>query len=350
MRLHFLAFCAFLTLFSTASIPAVEGLRNAVQEGAIVGGKAPLASAVARRRGSCEATTGSSSDAPTLFAPEKEWPAGSDASPAFTPDGRTVFFTHAVGATRTIMVASLRNGAWSKPATAPFSGTWRDIEPAMAPDGSYLVFISNRPATPGGEPLTGFFGGAPRPGAGGNIWRVNREGRGWGEPVRLPTIVNSQSAIYSPAVARDGSLYLNHPDPVTKKTRLYRAQATVDGFLEPVPVSFTDGIASDFDAVVAPDESFIVFSSNRAPSQPNMPMIFIAYAKKGQWTEPQILQPPTSGLEARLSPDLKTLYFSTDAPSSSPAKSTDPTTSRIFKRPLSLEAKRSDQPRERNRN
>jgi hypothetical protein len=32
-----------------------------------------------------------------LFAPESAWPAGSDASPAFTPDGRTVLFTHGNG-------------------------------------------------------------------------------------------------------------------------------------------------------------------------------------------------------------------------------------------------------------
>ena len=163
--------------------------------------------------------------APVLFAPETAWPAGSDASPAFTPDGKTVFFTHAVGAARTIMLSHFNGDAWSAPRAAPFSGSWRDIEPAMAPDGSYLVFISNRPVQAGGEALTGFWAGAPRPGAGGNIWRVNREGEGWGRPVRLPDIVNSHSAIYSPALARDGSIYFNQPDPVTRKSHIYRAQA-----------------------------------------------------------------------------------------------------------------------------
>lgn len=75
------------------------------------------------------------SDSPKLFVPEADWPAGSDASPAFTPDGRTVFFTHVVGSAHTIIVSHLIEGRWSMPTVALFSGTWRDIEPAMAPDG-----------------------------------------------------------------------------------------------------------------------------------------------------------------------------------------------------------------------
>jgi hypothetical protein len=43
------------------------------------------------------------------------WPEGSYASPAFTPDGRTVFFTRSAGTSRTIMVSHLRNHAWTKP-------------------------------------------------------------------------------------------------------------------------------------------------------------------------------------------------------------------------------------------
>ena len=111
-------------------------------------------------------------------------------------------------------------------------------------------------------------------------------------------------------------------------------------FFLPVPLSFTDGVSSDFDAAVVPDESFIVFSSNRAPSPPNQPLLFIAYASNGQWTEPQVLQPPTPGIEARLSPDLETLYFSADAPPSNAASSVDGTAiSRIFQRPLRVEAR-----------
>lgn len=117
---------------------------------------------------------------PKVFAAEVDWGTGSNACPAFTPDGKTVFFTHWHGGGGSIMVSHLVGHKWSKPETAPFSGQWRDIEPAMAPDGSYLIFVSNRPAIEGDEPIDGFFQGTKQPGKGGNLWRVNRMGKGLG--------------------------------------------------------------------------------------------------------------------------------------------------------------------------
>ncbi len=247
--------------------------------------------------------------APTarLFEPEAAWPAGDDSAPAFTPDGRTVFFTHRDGAI-TIMMSTLHDGVWSQPRVAPFSGRWRDIEPAMAPDGSYLVFVSNRPAEPGGEPLTGWFGGQSQPDKGGNIWRVDRRGDGWGEPVRLPDIINSNPAVYSPAIAADGSLYFNQPDPVTKKSHVYRAQAKGRGFEAPVALSISDGTHPGYDVAVAPDESFLVFSANRDPATKGQSLVFVAFRREGQWTEPLALDPHLEGIESRFSPDLETLY------------------------------------------
>jgi len=255
---------------------------------------------------------------PRPFAPEIAWAAGSSyASPAFTPDGNTVYFTRAEGPKRAILVSHRVDGKWSAPETAPFSGTWRDIEPAMAPDGSYLVFVSNRPARDGGKPLDGFFGGQVRPGAGGAIWRVDL--KPYRAPVRLPDSVNATSATYSPAVAADGSVYFNRPDPYTWKSHLYRAQAHGTAFDAPLPLSISDGSIADFDAAVAPDERWIVFSSGRAPAAPNTAAVFVSYRRGAAWSEPQPLAPLTQGIEARLSPDRRTLYVEAEAPAANGA-------------------------------
>lgn len=251
---------------------------------------------------------------PDLFAPERTWPSGTDTAPAFTPDHSTVFFTHAEREQRTIMVSQLRDGTWSVPKPASFSGVWRDIEPVMAPDGSYLIFISNRPGAAGAPPLDGYFGGQVRPGQGGALWRVDRKGDGWSEPVRLPDIVNSDTATYSPALAADGSIYFNRPDPVTRKSHIYWAKADGRGFRKPEPLPMSDGTISDFDAAVAPDQSFLVFSSPRPPAKPGTAILFVTYRRSGGWTPPQPLGAGIEGYEARLSPDLKALYFSSEAP------------------------------------
>lgn len=308
-------------------IPRLDFLRRTTFAGIfLVLGAMPTWSAA--QQVSQESTPGvAPAPVPVLFPLESAWAEGDDSAPAFTPDGRTVFFTHRDGAI-TIMMATLHDGVWSKPTVAPFSGRWRDIEPAMAPDGSYLVFVSNRPAITGGAPLDGFFGGQVQPGKGGNIWRVDRRADGWGEPVRLPDTINSNSAIYSPAIAGDGSIYFNQPDPVTRKSHVYRAQAKGAGYDMPVALSISDGTHPGYDVAVAPDESFLVFSANRAPAPTGRSLLFMAFRRHGEWSDPQPLDPHLAGIEARLSPDLKTLYFETDDVSGSE------THGRIFQVPL----------------
>lgn len=258
---------------------------------------------------------------PTLFAGGIKWGSlpgwgpGPDASPAFTPNGKTVYFTHPEGEKRTIMVSHLSKGVWSDPKIAKFSGTWRDIEPAMAPDGSYIIFVSNRPITEGGPVLDGYFGGAVRPGKGGNLWRVDWLGNNWSKPVHLADVVNTNPAIYSPAVSRNGNLYFVQPDPNTRKTRMYKSQFYSGAYGRPEPLSFNDGESFyGYDPVVAPDESFIIFSSVRSPTPKNQNGIFVTFSENHQWKTPIAFTPFLIGIEARLSPDLKTLYFTADQP------------------------------------
>ena len=97
-----------------------------------------------------------------------------DGAPTFSPDGQTVYFSRSVGDGKpaaAVHVSHRKGGRWTAPEVAPFSGRFSDMEPAMAPDGSHLVFISNRPAQPGGKLLDGFYDKQAWPGGGGALWR-----------------------------------------------------------------------------------------------------------------------------------------------------------------------------------
>lgn len=248
------------------------------------------------------ATTVASSPAPG------PWTLAHDASPAFTPDGNTVVFTRGRGADRRLVVAHRRGATWSAPAPVPFSNRWMDIEPAMAPDGSYLVFVSNRPAHAGGAALDGQWGGKTWPGRGGNLWRVDRLGDGWGAPVRLPTVVNATSSTFSPTVAGDGSVIFMRAEPHNGAFRLYRSRYLRGGYAAAQPLALGAArTTSDYDPALASDASFIVFSSDRAPSSPKGDDLFIALATTAGWSAPRDLG--VSGNEARLSPDHRMLYF-----------------------------------------
>lgn len=236
------------------------------------------------------------------------WQQADDASPVFSPDGRITVFSRGEGGDRHLYTAEYSSADWTAAALAPFSGDWMDLEPAMAPDGSYLVFVSNRPAHAGGRALDGYFNDKPRPGRGGNLWRVSRTAHGWGVPQRLPDTINDGSSVFSPAVAADGSVYFMKPDPVSGKFRLYLSRWKEGQYQAATPLSFSDGTAGDYDPAVAPDQSFLVFSSSRPPSIKGSSALFITFATPQGWSPPQPLGP--RGIEARLSPDLSTLYYS----------------------------------------
>jgi Tol biopolymer transport system component len=188
------------------------------------------------------------------------------------------------------------------------------MEPAMAPDGSYLVFVSNRPHTAGGPPLDGAFDGKAMPGKGAHLWRVERTPAGWGAPVPLPDTVNRSGSIYAPSISADGSLYFMEPGGARGKFQIYRAQRSGTGWLAPQPLPFNDERTSNVDPAVAADESFVVYGSGRKPAR-GMDLFIVARQGAG-WRCPlhlgDTLNSAGSDAEPRLSPDGRTLYFSSE--------------------------------------
>ncbi|GAA0698990.1 PD40 domain-containing protein [Dyella marensis] len=238
------------------------------------------------------------------------WDRAQDASPAFGPGDRSVVFTRQVDKTYRLFFSSRDGGRWSVPQPLPFSTQWQDIEPAMAPDGASLVFISNRPEHDGGAALDGVFDGQRFPGRGGNLWQVARGKDGWGTPQRIAALLNTNSSVFAPALAADGTLYFMRTDPDANGKgafRLFRSRNVHGQYQAPQPLPFSDGVTGDFDPAVAPDQSFIVFSSKRAPAGPAGSELFIAFARGEGWSTPQPLG--LTGIEARLSSDHATLYF-----------------------------------------
>ncbi len=235
-----------------------------------------------------------------------------DGSPTFSPDGKTLFFTRSTTHWTVILESRKESGQWSRPRLAPFSGSWPDSSPAMAPDGSYLVFESIRPI---GEPEPG----KPAPAKASNLWRVDRVGEGWSEPKRLPDTVNVGHSLWKPSVAQDGTIYFTVISAQGNK-RLYSSKYEKGSYVAAQPLSFSDGSTGDVDPEIAPDGSFLIFCSSGRLKGDDKDHLYITRRRGDEWGP--VVQMRYAGDdkpygfstddEPHLGADHRTVYFSSD--------------------------------------
>jgi WD40 repeat protein len=250
--------------------------------------------------------------AASIFAPGEITATVDDGAATFTPDGNTVVFMRGTDSF-TLMQSHRENGHWSPPHTASFSGQWRDFDPAMAPDGSYLLFVSNRPTTLGGRPVDAVRNGTTRSGQGMAIWRVDRRGADWGTPVRLPDTVNACSMTFAPSVAADGTVYYMGCSQ-GGDFKPMRSTPRGGGFAPAQILALGDAQAVIRDPAVAPDQSFVVYSIKHAPKEPYR--LALSWRKGDGWTEPCDLGDTVNGgkhsMGAQLGAENRTLFFYSD--------------------------------------
>lgn len=261
-------------------------------------------------------TTPRSTAAPQIFAPGIISGSASDGAPTFTPDGKTLYFGRSGASWGFIMESHLMNGQWTSPTVASFSGLWSDSQPSLSPDGSRLVFASQRPESSVEEASVSSASAKPQSRIPA-LWEVHRTASGWSTPVRLPGTVNISPRVFKPSIAANGTLYFMAKMEGAKTFRLYRSQYRNGVYQQAEPLSFSDGTHMDVDPEIAPDESFLVFSSaGRAAATDAHEHLYITFRSGSSWGPIEPLRytgdydkGPADDGEANLSPDHRTLYF-----------------------------------------
>jgi Tol biopolymer transport system component len=200
-----------------------------------------------------------------------------DSHPAFTPDGKTLYFVRSTPNFNlwTILVTRFRNGSWTTPVVAPFSGQYADADPFITPDGSRLYFISNRPVAGKSKPDL-------------DIWMMEHTGAAWVEPTNLGAPVNSPGSEWYPTIATNGTIYFGSDREGGKgRTDIYRCRF-VDGKYADAE-NLGESINSqynEFEPFIAPDESFLIFMAGGRPDGRGGLDLFISYNRNGVWTKP----------------------------------------------------------------
>ncbi len=251
------------------------------------------------------ATQGSSLE-PELFAEGVISTPGAFAV-TFAPDGRTVYFAKAAreaGKPTCLMVSRLRDGTWTAPERLAFSGEHGDFDPFLSPDGSRLFFASVRP-------LEGRKGPA--------LWTADKADGGWGAPRALGAITGPDGVAVFPSVAANGNLYFaGHRSGLASlgNDDIYRCRPLGGGrYGEPENLGpAVNSPQQDYDAYVAPDESFLIFASRR-PGGVGDSSFYLSLSKDGAWTQARLLGssvnwPNPNGVCCpAVSPDRKYFYF-----------------------------------------
>ncbi len=223
--------------------------------------------------------------------------------PSFSPDGNEVFWW----ANRwpgpdnkewEFMSMTMRreNGRWSAPHTTSFGEMV-----AFAPDGRRVYFGSEK-----------------------DIWFAEKQGGDWSKPkcLSLVTRYPELRSVFSPTIARNGALYFVGYAPGPRNDfGVYRAALLNGDYAKPelLPRSINAPVFLNWAPFIAPDESYLLFSSNRRDPDHDAGDLYISrHLADGSWTDPvslgEAVNTPQQEVFPGLSPDGKYLFFCRETP------------------------------------
>lgn len=255
---------------------------------------------------------------PELFGPGVISTTDDELSGSFSPDGHSFYFVRRSPYTTRppisiICVSHFRNRRWTSAEVVPFSGTYQDTSPFVAPDGRRLYFASRRPLL-------------PTQNAGDwNLFYVDKIDTDWSAPKALGGPVNTSSNEVTPAVAADGTIYFaSDRDGPPGYSHLFRATWR-DGCytdLQKLDPEVNGGIA-DYSPYITPNNQVLVFASlgrkdaliaagNPYPRTD----LYVSVRRNGRWSPARHLEHDinTFATESNptMSPDGQWLYFTSE--------------------------------------
>ena len=234
---------------------------------------------------------------PTVFNPGIISAGDYESHPAFTPDGRTLYFLKNSPdfSFWTIVVSHFRNGRWSKPEVAPFSGRYSDADPFITADGSKLYFISNRPLDQKGEAKGDL-----------DIWVMEKTNDGWGPPKNMGPVINSDGNEWYPTLSANGTLYFGSDRANGKgRTDIYRAPLKNGNYeaAENLGAEINTQF-NEFEPLIANDESFLIFMAGGRADGLGGFDLYISHNRNGAWTKPVNLGNKVNSTGNELSPTI----------------------------------------------
>lgn len=243
---------------------------------------------------------------PEVFAPGIISTKASEFGLAISPGATEFYFSRSLSVSvMAIMVVKYVNGEWTNAETVSFSGKNYDMDPSFSCDGKKIFFGSTRPN--GNVNASGC-----------DIWITEKSETGnWSNPYLACKKINTTGDDNFPCVACNGTLYF-----FSKKhkgfggTDIFKSEF-VDGKYS-TPENLGEAINSRYnesDAYIAPDESYIIFNSERKNDSFGNGDLYISFRKDdGTWTDAINMGSEVNSKNIdyapKVSPDGKYFFFS----------------------------------------
>jgi hypothetical protein len=198
-----------------------------------------------------------------------------------TADGQTIYFEKSAPPHYLYILyeSHMINGKWAKPTVLPFSGRYKDTDPVLSPDEQTLLFASDRPVD--GVDRHHFY-----------VWAVKKTKGGWSEPEMLRGPVNDGFNQVFCSIASNGNLYFTSSRK-TGNYDIYRSRLVNGQYQEAEDLGpdFNGPNINSFEALIAPDESFLLMGSFGREDTIGSSDLYISYNQNGKWTKPKNLGP-----------------------------------------------------------
>lgn len=145
------------------------------------------------------------SKTPELFAPGIVSTDKDEINSVFSHDSREFYFSRdtykkisRAGRDYTILFMKEEALGWTEPRKVSFAGEYMSGDMCITPDDRYLFFCTDRPLDEGGTRKED-----------SDIWFVERNGDGWGEPRNAGPEINSEKGEWYPSITKNGTLYFS---------------------------------------------------------------------------------------------------------------------------------------------
>lgn len=214
----------------------------------------------------------------------------------FTNGGTSFYYNAKHRGQWTIFEMHLQEGGWTAPSPISFTEGYTDRDFTISPDGQRMYFGSDRPVVPGEAKSSSL-----------DIFVSERDAAGnWSQPKSIAAI-NTQHTENYPSVDAQGNLFFfSNRNEGFGGCEIY-VSAYQDGSYKKAQL-LSEAINSpqhDWDSFIAPDGSYIIFSSMDRPNTIGKQDLYIAFKDvSGQWTQAVNMGPRINSTDDEICPSV----------------------------------------------